>query len=158
MSGITTAISVLVSSIFVAALIKMIAPVGNTEKILRLVISLFVLICIAVSFESAFDSIKSAAGRIKLSEENRDSIKSAVESDVLKATGDYIADYMNDLISAEGVDAELVEVSIESDEKSVIIITDICIYIKQKDTDCKKRITEIVEDYIEITPEVIVVE
>ncbi len=156
MSGISTAISVLVSSVFVAAIIKIIAPVGNTEKILRLVISLFVLICLAVSFGTIFDSLKVSSDSVGLSEKKEENIHRSIDSDVLKATGDYIAEYMNKLISAEGVDTELVEVSLDTDENSVIKLTGVNIYIEQKDLSYEKRIIEIVEDYLEITPMVII--
>lgn len=156
MSGISSAISVLASSVFVAAIIKIIAPVGHTEKILRLVISLFVLVCISVSFVEICDSVKCSPDSFELSEKNEDGIQRAVDLDVLKATGDYIAEYMNKLISAEGVDAELIEVSLDTDENAVIKLTGVNIYIERKDLSYEKRIIEIVEDYLEITPMVII--
>lgn len=154
MSGITTSISVLISSVFIASLIKIIAPAGKTEKILKLVISLFVLICIAVSFESVFESIKVSVDRVVLSDKKEDGIKKAVDSEVLKATGDYIAEYMNSTLASEGVMAELIEVGLDIDENAVINMTAVNIYIEQKDSAYEERIIEIIEEYTDITPTV----
>lgn len=156
MSGIATAVTVLVSSAFVAALIKIIAPTGKTEKIIKLVISLFILICIAVAFKTMFDSVKVSIEKYKNSERYDKSIQQAVDTEVLKVTGDYIAEYLNKLVSSEGVDAELIEVCLDTDENSVIKISDVNIYIEQDDLDYKNQITEIVEEYLDITPRVIV--
>ena len=58
MTSVATTIIVLSSSLFTASLIKMFAPSGGTEKILRLIISMFVIICMVTCIRSVVSSVK----------------------------------------------------------------------------------------------------
>ncbi len=156
MTGIITAVTVLSCSLFACALIKILAPTGSSEKILRLTISLFVLICMVTCFKEIADVIK-ISSEVSLYE-NPEDIDNAVKDSVLKVTGDYMADYVVSLLSAEDIKPELVEVTVNSDENSVINITDISIYIDNSKKLLKSEITEIIEADLRVTPKVIIKE
>lgn len=155
MTAIATAVTVLSCSLFASALIKMLAPTGSTEKMLRIVISLFVLICVVTCFKSVADAVN-------LSEftetESTESIVSAIDQNVLKVTGDYMAEYVESMLLAEDIAAERIEVTVKADESSVINLTDISIYIDKSNSLLKSKITEIIETDLEITPKVIIKE
>ena len=57
MNSVITAVGVFSVSLFVAALLKILAPSGSCEKVIRLVVSIFVLICIVTCFKSVADEI-----------------------------------------------------------------------------------------------------
>ena len=153
MTGVTAAVSVLAGSMFVAALIKIIAPTGKTDKILKLVLSLFMLVSIAVAIENISESWEFSEGKYELSGKYNENLKHSVDSEVLKSTGDYIAEYIKNLLSLDGAE---IEIGLDVGENSVIKISAVNIYIKQKDLDLKNMITETVEEYFDITPMVIV--
>lgn len=148
MTAIATSVTVLSASLFVAALLKILAPIGSTEKAIRLVISLFVLICIVTCFKSVADAVE-----IPDSQSN-ENINSAVDESVLKVTGDYMAEYVESLLLAEDINADKIEVTVNVDENQVINITDISIYIDKSQTLLQSKITEIIETDLNITPKV----
>lgn len=154
MTGFSAAIAVLSCSLLSAALIKMLAPKGSTEKIMRLVISLFVLICIVSCFKSIVDVVKISDLSDAANSESIEKIDSEIEKSVLKTTGDYMAQYVESLLLSEDIKAEKIEVTVESDEKSVINLTDVSIYIDKSNTFLKSTITEIIEADLDITPKV----
>lgn len=157
MTGITTAVTVLCCSLFACALIKFLAPVGNSEKVLRLVLSLFVLICMVTCFKEIADVIKISSDTSS-AYENTEDIDNTVKATVLKTTGDYMAEYILNLLSAEDIKPELVKVTVNSNENSVINITDINIYIDNSKKLLKNKIEEIIEADLQITPKVIIKE
>lgn len=149
MTAIATAVTVLSCSLFVSSLIKILAPTGSTEKVIRFVISLFVLICIVTCFKSIADTVD-----ISATEEDYQNINSTVDMSVLKVTGDYMAEYVESLLLAEEISAETIEVTVNTDENKVINITDICIYIDKDKYLLESKITDIIETDLDITPKV----
>lgn len=149
MTAIATAVTVLSCSLFVSSLIKILAPTGSTEKVIRFVISLFVLICIVTCFKSIADTVD-----ISATEEDYQNLNSTVDMSVLKVTGDYMAEYVESLLLAEEISAETIEVTVNTDENKVINITDICIYIDKDKYLLESKITDIIETDLDITPKV----
>lgn len=149
MTAIATAVTVLSCSLFVSSLIKILAPTGSTEKVIRFVISLFVLICIVTCFKSIADTVD-----ISTTEEDYQKLNSTVDMSVLKVTGDYMAEYVESLLLAEEISAETIEVTVNTDENKVINITDICIYIDKDKYLLESKITDIIETDLDITPKV----
>jgi len=158
MTGISTAVTVLSCSLFAASLIKMLAPHGSTEKILRLVISLFVLISVVTCFKSVADSVNIAEFQSSDATENSEQINSTVEQSVLKVTGDYMAEYVQSLLLSEKISADEIYVTVNADDNSVINITDISIYIDKSKSILKSKITDIIEKDLDIIPKVVVKE
>jgi len=143
MTEVLSAITVLSCSLFVCSLIKILAPTGKTEKIIRLVISVFVLICIATCFKSVINAIDLPAFEAS---------NSVTDEALLKETGDYMAEYIDKLLISENLDAEVVEVTVEADENKVINVSEVSIYINQRDMIYKEKITELIKSYINIEP------
>lgn len=154
MTSFATAITVLSCSLFAAAIIKILAPSGSTEKILKLTISLFVLICIVACFKSVADSVNLSKLKTLSDTEDMTELNATVDQNVLKVTGDYMAKYVESLLSAENLTAEKIEVTVEADENSVINLTDVSIYIDESDSLLKSKYTEIIQSDLNITPKV----
>ena len=158
MTGITTAVTVLSCSLFVAGIIKMLAPSGSSEKILRLVISLFVLLCVVVCFKSIADNVSIEDAAKALEGKASESIDSSVDKNVLKLTGDYLVQYAQSLLQSESISAENIEITVKPDENSVIYISDISIYIDKSKALYESKITELMENEFKVTPKIIVEE
>lgn len=150
MSSIISSVAVLSASLFVAALIKILAPTGSTENIIRLVISMFVLICIVTCFKSVADEIKIHSA----DSYDSSTIHPEFDESVLKLTGDYLAEYVNKLLLAEDINADRVEVSVIRDETDVINIRDISIYLDKSKTLYKSKIEDIITSALNISPKV----
>ena len=148
MNSVITAVGVLSASLFVAALLKILAPSGSCEKVIRLVVSIFVLICIVTCFKSVADEIN--ISKIETPVKN----DSHFDESVLKLTGDYLAEYVNKLLLSENINAERVEVSVIRDENDVINITDISIYLNKSLAAYKSKAEEIITSSLSISPNV----
>lgn len=148
MNSVITAVGVLSASLFVAALLKILAPSGSCEKVIRLVVSIFVLVCIVTCFKSVADEIN--ISEIEAPVKN----DSQFDESVLKLTGDYLAEYVNKLLLSENINAERVEVSVIRDENDVINITDISIYLNKSLAAYKSKAEEIITSSLNISPNV----
>lgn len=148
MNSVITAVGVLSASLFVAALLKILAPSGSCEKVIRLVVSIFVLICMVTCFKSVADEIN--ISEIEAPVKN----DSQFDESVLKLTGDYLAEYVNKLLLIENINAERVEVSVIRDENDVINITDISIYLNKSLAAYKSKAEEIITSSLNISPKV----
>lgn len=154
MTGISSAITVLSCSLFVAGLVKMLIPAGSTEKILRLVISMFVLICIVVCFKTIYDSIDISSLKNSVNSESEE----IYEQNVLRVTGEYMAEYVKGLLDTEKITPEKIEVTVNTDSDFVINITDISIYLDKDNKFHESKIIEIIEADLKITPNLIIKE
>ena len=151
MTNIAASIVVLSTSIFTAALIKMISPSGNTEKIIKLILSLFVLICIVTCIKSVTEDI--SLSEYEISNINEDALNT--DENVLRVTGDYLAQYTDNLLNSQGIEASKVELTVDSDDKGVINITGLNIYLDRSKISEKRFITEFIEKDLNITPSLI---
>ncbi len=154
MSGFVSSVVVICTSLLVAAIVRLMSPNGNCERILKRIISLFVLISIAscvASFAKSFNTEKLKAHEYDASDKVAD-IK------LLETTADYVADYIVGLLASENIMKTEAEVKIEADENSVINITEVIIYISREQISSKGQITEIIEDNFLLSPEVLVKE
>ncbi len=155
MTTLSISVAVLCCSLFTASIIKLIAPAGKTEKILRLVISLFILICLTTCIKTIIDDVKVLKESGEIYTEISENLNVSVDYNVLKVTGDYLVDYVESLLTAHDFVYNKVTVTVNSDEKGVINITDICIYIDKSNADAKKA-SAIIENDLKITPRVVV--
>lgn len=151
MTNVAASIVVLSTSIFTAALIKMISPSGNTEKIIKLILSLFVLICIVTCIKSVTEDI--SLSEYEISDINEDTLNT--DENVLRVTGDYLAQYTDNLLNSQGIEASKVELTVDSDDKGVINITGLNIYLDRSKISEKRFITEFIEKDLNITPSLI---
>ncbi len=151
MTSIATAILVLSGSLFTASLFKMLAPAGNTEKILRLVISLFVLICVVTAIKSIADNIDISDNSIAdISENVLDTDKN-----VLRVTGDYLVEYTDELLKSQDVEANKIKLTVDTDKNGVINITSLNIYLDKDNASEKHKISELIEKDLNVTPSII---
>ncbi len=155
MKSISSAVNILSISLFVASLVKMLAPKGKTEKILTFVISLFVIICIVTCFTAiATDIDASDVGSI-IDEQSLSELESKVNNDVIKITGDYMVQYVKAILEAENIKPAEIKITVDTNENSVINLTEACIYISKKDLILKSEIEDIIKNDLGITPKVI---
>lgn len=158
MKSIGTAINALCCSLVTAALIKMLLPTGSCEKILRFVLSLFMIICIVSCFITVAGQTDALHSDEFFSLEDAEKVQNNVNEKVLKVTGDYMAEYIDALFNAEGISVTNIEVTVKTDEESVINVTDIRIYIDKSELAEKNKITEIIEEEFKIAPQITVKE
>lgn len=157
MSVVSTSVGVLCCSLFTASLIKLIAPSGKTEKILKLVISLFVLICLTTCIKNVIKEAEIFDQQNITTLNDSEKLNQTIDENVLKVTGDYMVVYIENLLEAENIHYEKITVTVDADENGVINITDICIYM-DKDKTNSDIARSIIENDLKITPRFILKE
>ena len=157
MSVLSTSVTVLCCSLFTASLIKLISPSGKTEKILKLVISLFVLICLTTCIKNVIKEAEIFNHQNLSVLNDSEKINQTIDENVLKVTGDYMVVYIENLLAAENIDYKEITATVDAAENGVINITDICIYMDKDKTDSDKARSTIEND-LKITPRFILKE
>lgn len=157
MSVLSTSVLVLCCSLFTASLIKLIAPSGKTEKILKLVISLFVLICLTACIKNVIKEAEIFDQQNLSVLNDSEKLNQTIDDNVLKVTGDYMVVYIENLLAAENIDYKEITATVDAAENGVINITDICIYMDKDKTDSDKA-RSIIENDLKITPRFILKE
>lgn len=154
MSAFVSSVTVICISLLVAAIVKLMAPQGNCEKILKRIISMFVLISVAICASSVVKALNSE----KMKTYDSKISDNVADIEVLETTADYVADYIVGLLESEGIVETTAEVKIQADENSVINISEVCIYISKEQISSSHKIIEIIKENFLLTPDVIVKE
>ena len=133
------------------AVIRMIAPSGNTSRILSVVISVFVL-CSMIS--PIITLVKTSDFNVK--EERfsvtEDSLSAEYNEVVINQTADYINEYLNTSLEASGVEKATIKTVLALDKNDGIYINNISIYIDKKYTDKAGEIKNIVKNTVGVEP------
>ena len=158
MTSFTASVAILCCALLTAALIKLLAPIGNTEKTLKMVIGIFVIVCLLSSVKGIFTVVKENRDFDKLSETSDDKTITVYNEKILSTTAQYMADYTRILLSNNEIIPKNVKVKVEADENMVINLSSISIYIDKDDTHLKDRIIGIVQNELKFTPEIIIEE
>lgn len=154
MNVLSASVAVLCCSLFTASLLKLLAPSGKTEKILKLIISLFILICLTNCIKTIIEEVKNFSKKSYVNQKNAETFSSAIDKSVLKVTGDYMVSYIENLLLAENVKYNKLTVTVDTDKQGGINITDICIYMDETNADSEKA-SEIIKEVLGITPRLV---
>ena len=154
MSAFVSSVVLICASLLTASVIKLIAPFGDCEKILKRIISLFVLISIA----TCAISVKNNLNIRYDSSFEKSTVENITDAKILKTTADYISDYIVGILENDGIKETQAEVILSADENSVINISEVIIYISREQMNTKAKVEEIIENNFLLTPKVIVKE
>ena len=103
--------------------------------------------------------IKSVVSEYKAFENSHfyssDNLNSEIDRNVLIKTGDYLVEYTDSLLCSHDIDAQKIMINVDADEKGVIYITEISIYLDKEAEAHTHRATEIIENDLNITPKII---
>ena len=155
MTAVTSSVAILCCALLTAALVKLLAPMGKTEKTLKLVIGIFVLICLVSTIKEVFSFMADTSEFEKTTEITEEKINTVYSEKILSTTAQYMADYTQILLSDNDIKSQNVKVKVEADENMVINLRSVSIYIDKDDEDLTDKIISIVGDELKITPEVI---
>lgn len=150
MSGMKDGIIMLCAALLLAAIIKLLAPTGATQKALKTVISAFILISLVLCIRTVFSSATAAfdwnTGALNETE---------LSAQVLDKTSEYLVEYIDNLLKQEGIEAKNIYVNISKGEDEVINTQSIVIYISKEDENKKAQIKSIISEIFYIEPDVV---
>ncbi len=120
----------LCSAVLAAGIIMMLVPEGGTKKILKTVVSIFVLCCIiapAANLSGIHFSISDKPQ--EAAQVNADSLQAAINQQVLTASEENIKKMVIDALAAEGMNPKTVFVNMDIAEDNSIIINQLDIVL-----------------------------
>ncbi len=120
----------LCSAVLAAGIIMMLVPEGGTKKILKTVVSIFVLCCIiapAANLSGIHFSISDKPQ--EAAQVNADSLQAAINQQVLTASEENIKKMAIDALAAEGMNPKTVFVNMDIAEDNSIIINQLDIVL-----------------------------
>lgn len=121
----------------VCSLLSMLIPQERTKKALNLVLSLFLICSLILPVKSLLSDLdiepdaEDAAVDFSFSQEDYNRV-------ILKQTADNLVLCADDLLKAEGIEAENIRLSLKISEQGSIYVSNIIIYIS-KETEYRKQ-------------------
>jgi len=133
-------------------LVRIIAPAGNTTKIMSLVISIFSLCCLFSSFISFSDNLKFIEADISQAEISDDVFSDLCDDKVLSTTGDYINSYTKNLLIQSDINPQQIITVMGVDKNRGIYIREMNIFINEKYHSKTDEVKETVSSILGIEP------
>lgn len=139
-------------TLVVCSLVRIIAPAGNTTKIMSLVISIFSLCCLFSSFISFSDNLKFTEADISQAEISDEVFSDLCDDKVLSTTGDYINSYTKNLLIQSDIDPQQIITVMGVDKNRGIYIREMNIFINEKYHSKTDEVKETVSSILGIEP------
>lgn len=155
MSGVSTAVSTLCCSLIVATLVRIIAPQGNTEKIIKLIISAFILVSIVLAVKSVVDLVDT--DKIISDSESIVSYENTEMNNekVLKTASEYLVEYSKNLLESNNISVDNIKITLVESENSVIYVREAIIYINRDYLNDEDRIINLISSNLGVSPKIV---
>lgn len=137
----------------ITAILRIIAPGGNTSKIMSLIFGVFVLCSILTAITCLIKNtdINSEVKEYILKEET---FTVNVDDQVMRTTADYINEYANGVLESNGINNSIIRTVLGIDENNGIYLKEINIYLDENHSDEKERVSELIKEYMGIIPKI----
>lgn len=137
----------------ITAVLRIIAPGGNTSKIMSLIFGVFVLCSILTAITGLIKNtdINSEVKEYNLKEE---SFADNVDEQVIRTTADYISEYTNSVLESNGINNSIIRTVLGVDENNGIYLKELNIYLDSKHIEEKDAVSELIQEYVGIIPNV----
>ena len=141
-------------ALVVCSLVRLIAPSGNTSKIMSFVMSIFALCCLVSPIVSGIKDFD--INEVKMSETQlSDKMFSELcDEQVLSTTGEYINSYTTNILMESDITPNKITTVMGINKNRGIYIREMNIYINKKYHNKIGEIKEIVSSFAGIQPEV----
>lgn len=137
------------------ALISMLIPNGKTEKIVNLVVGVFLVASILLPLKGVFDEIKISAPLSQYSEKSVTQSEQTYENEVIQLTADNLVIALNTLLEQNEIYPNDIKLNLSKGKQDSIYISKINIYIKKEDKSKVTQIIKLTEENFKITPLVV---
>jgi len=138
-------------SLVACAVIRIILPSGNTERIMTVILSVFVLCCL---FKPIIDIVKNI--NLSLNEDHfnvtEESITVLQDERVIEETAKYLNEYVNEILVSKGVENASIKTILSTNENRGIYIKELNIYLDKDNMDKSKDVKEWILSLVGIEP------
>lgn len=137
----------------VSSLVRIIAPSGNTSKILSLIIGLFTICCLISPFVALFKDIDVNIYQKELNTESTN-LTELYDEQVLSTTGEYINTYVLSLLKNAEIVPENIKTVLGVTKEKGIYVKQMNIYVRKYTWDKADEIKSLIETSLGIEPKV----
>ncbi len=137
----------------VSSLVRIIAPSGNTSKILSLIIGLFTICCLISPFVALFKDIDVNIYQKELNTESTN-LTELYDEQVLSTTGEYINSYVLSLLKNAEIVPENIKTVLGVTKEKGIYVKQMNIYVRKYTWDKADEIKSLIETSLGIEPKV----
>lgn len=138
-------------SLVVCSIVRIIAPSGNTNRILSVVISVFVLCCVLSPIAELLKGFYTSSYESGYLYEEYD-FSSEYDNEVMRTTGDYVNEYISLMLESSGVVNVSIKTILALDENGGIYIGDMRIYLDKSDMVKAEEVKELVMNAVGTEP------
>jgi len=135
----------------VCSVIRIVAPTGNTSRILSVVISVFVLLCMFSPLKSLVESFRFESDR-SFSEDIELKQAEGYDEQVILQTASYINEYVNNILVNEGVENSEIKTILAVNENRGIYIRELNIYLSKGYSEKSAEIKELIKSSLGVEP------
>ncbi len=136
-----------------------ISPLGNTRKMMNVVIGIFFLAAILTSFTKTSFDFSQELVDFPNSEEISEEYGDLYEKEVIRTAQDKLCEYADNILKQEGIDSEDIRIILETDGAGGIYVKEIDIYINQEQNRMfKTKINSVIKNDFKVFPNIITVD
>lgn len=140
----------------ISAAVGIIAPLGNTKKILNVVMGIFFLGVVVSSISGASFDISSEIQALPPGEELSQDYEDYYENEVLRVAQEKLGEYTDYILKQEGIEADHIRIILKTDDSGGIYVEEIDIYINQEQNRLfRTKINNLIKDDFKIFPNII---
>ena len=137
--------------LIVCALLRMIVPSGNTQKIMSVVMGVFTVCCLLSPLYEIGKNFNFPKVNC-ISYEIEEKLQEQIDSEVMKTTAEYINEYVNSLLYTRGISDAQIKTTLSVSDEGGIYIKDMNIYLYKKSEIDTQKITNLIYTSVGIKP------
>lgn len=143
----------------ISAAVGIIAPLGNTKKILNVVMGIFFLAVVISSITNTSFDVSSELQALPPGEELSGEYEDYYGNEVIRVAEEKLVEYTDYILKQEGVEASDIRIILETDDSGGIYVEEIDIYINQEQNRLfRTKINNLIKDDFKIFPNIITVD
>lgn len=136
--------------------LSILAPLGNTKKLMNVVMGIFFLAAAVSSFSKLDVQLNENPFAFPNSEELALEYEDYGTKEVIRVAQEKLEEYVSYILSQEGIEAENIEVILQMDQSGGIYVESIDIYINQEQNRLfKTKINNTIKNDFKIFPNIV---
>lgn len=143
----------------ISAAVGIIAPLGNTKKIMNVVMGIFLLAVVISSFTKTSVDFSQELYIMTDGEELSAEYEDYYENEVISVAEEKLCEYTDYILKQEGIEASDIRIILETDSDHGIYVEEINIYINQEQNRLfRTKINSLIKNDFKVFPNIITVD
>lgn len=141
----------------ISAAVGIIAPLGNTKKIMNVVMGIFFLAVVIASFTKTSVDFSGELYEMPESEKLSGEYEEYFQNEVIAAAEKKLCEYTDYALKQEGIEASDIRIILETDSDRGIYVEEINIYINQEQNRLfRTKINSLIKNDFKVFPNIVI--